>query len=260
MMADFPDRTERSPQGRGAIRRALPALGLVAAAISGYTSQSGSNAQDLSPPDIAPLTNIPMIIQDATLLHFARAQGIGDGLREIMGKLPDSLDLSLRDAGEIVDAGRTERTAYRIDMAYSAGYLDGVEGRWEADRLDRYLDAVFRAEVGLQELADQATLRWAEEIGLDGGRALVTGVMALTVASDPLDPVQPRLGKNEPGLDVAFTEISRETGKLLEALDLAAYVIPVSGIGVTSWPGDGFSVEADTFHLFSTTSEPEFLP
>ena len=210
------------PRGNGRIRRTLPALGLIAAAISGYASQPGGPETAPAPERLAPVVTVPMIVRDATLLHFARAQGVGDALRETVGPLPAPLDRSLQDTAALVEAGRTDLTAYRIDMAYSAGYLDGVEGGWGPERLQGYLNAAFRTEIALFELADQAIVRWAGPLGLEGGRALVTGTMALTVASGPLEPVWS--GPISAGSDrgAAFLEVSIAVRGLLGELEEAA--------------------------------------
>ncbi len=225
-MTHLVDKNAPGPSGNGRIRRALPALGLIAAAISGYNAQSGQTEPARPPEAVARVVTAPMIAQEATLLHFARAQGVGDALRETAGPLPAPLDRSLRDTAALVEAGRTDLTAYRIDMAYSSGYLDGVEGGWGHDRLDAYLNAAFRTEIGLLELADQATLRWADAFGLEGGRALVTGAMALTVAAGPFEPIWS--GPISAGTDrgAAFVEVSSAVRGLLAELNEAAYLPP----------------------------------
>lgn len=221
-MTHLVDKNAPERGGNGRIRRTLPALGLIAAAISGYNAQSGDAARIAEPERVALVVTPPMIAQEATLLHFARAQGVGDAIRERTGPLPAPLGRSLEDAAAIVEGGRTGLTAHKIDMAYSAGYLEGAEGGWGPERLDAYLNATFRTEIGLLELADQATLRWAGTFGLEAGRAIVTGAMAMTVASDPFDPVWS--GPLSEGAEraSAFVEISSATRDLLDALDEAA--------------------------------------
>lgn len=225
-MTHLVDKNAPERGGNGRIRRTLPALGLIAAAISGYNAQSGDAARIAEPERVALVVTPPMIAQEATLLHFARAQGVGDALRETAGPLPDPLDRSLQDAAALVEAGRTDLTAYRIDMAYSAGYLDGVEGGWGPERLDAYLNAAFRTEIGLLELADQATLRWAGTFGLEEGRALVTGAMAMTVMNDPVEPIWSGPVEEPPHRGAAFIEVSVLVREMLSALEEAAYLPP----------------------------------
>lgn len=213
-----------TPRGNGRIRRALPTLGLIVTAIGGISSWS-DRAQVLAAPEVlAPAITTKMIAEDATILHFARAQGIGDAIRETGVPFSDPLNVKLGTIREIVEAARTERTDHRIDMVYSSGYLDAVEGGWDPDRLDRYADAIFQTERGIFELADQATLRWSADLGLEGGRALVTGAIAMTVSYDPYEPIWTGTLEEGSSRGTAFLEVSGATRLLLDAIHDAAYV------------------------------------
>ncbi|PTX52647.1 hypothetical protein IQ03_03897 [Gemmobacter caeni] len=212
------------PRGNGRIRRSLPALGLVAAAISGFTSQSGGSEPVPAPERVAAVVTVPMIVQEATLLHFARAQGIGDAIRETGIPFTDPINARLEEIREIVEEGRTEATAYRVDMAYSAGYLDALEGGWDLNRLENYTESIFRTERGILELSDQATLRWSEHLGLEEGRALVTGTIALTVAQDPYEPIWSGSVEEGPHRGAAFVEVSTSVRLILDEMHEAAYV------------------------------------
>jgi hypothetical protein len=236
------DKNAPTPRGNGMIRRTLPVLGLVAAAISVHAMQSGSN--EAFPPleTVAAAVTAPMIAREATVLHYARAQGIGDALRETTGPLPTRLEESLQGAVGIVAYLRTEATEHRIDMAYSAGYLDGMEGGWGADRLEGYLDAAFRTEIGLLELADRSTLRWAGTFGLEEGRAIVTGAMAMTVASAPFQPIWTGPIDENTEQGAAFLEVSTSVRSLLDVLDDAAYQ-PADLIAATTVPEDEADAE-----------------
>ena len=217
-------KNDATSRGNGRIRRALPALGLVAAAISGYTSQSGGSEAVPVPERVAQVVTVPMIAQEATLLHFARAQGIGDAIRETGIACPEPINDRLGEIRAIVEEGRTEATAYRVDMAYSAGYLDALEGGWDLDRLDRYAESILRTEKGILELADQATLRWSDRLGRDEGRSLVTGTIALTVAQDPYQPIWSGPIGDDPNRGAAFVEVSNEVRLMLDEMHEAAYV------------------------------------
>jgi len=223
-MTHIMPKNESPPRGNGRIRRALPALGLIAAAISGYSSQSGGSEAVPIPEQVAQVVTVPMIAQEATLLHFARAQGIGDAIRETGIAFPEPINDRLGEIRAIVEEGRTEATAYRVDMAYSAGYLDALEGGWDLDRLDRYADSILRTEKGILELSDQATLRWSESIGREEGRALVTGTIALTVAQDPYEPIWTTSIADDPNRGSAFVEVSTAVRLLLDEMHEAAYV------------------------------------
>lgn len=214
-----------SPQKSGRIRKALPALGLIAAAISGYTSQTGGVTPAVAAPEqVAAVVTAPMVAQEATLLHFARAQGVGDAIRETGIAFPDQMNQKLSEVREIVQTGRADGSEYRIDMAYSSGYLDALEGGWELDRLDQYVDAIFRTERGILELADQATIRWSGDLGLEGGRELVIGAMALTVARDPYEIIWSGSLEEDPQRGAAFMEVSGAVRLMLDEMHEAAYV------------------------------------
>ncbi len=225
-MTHLVDKNAPERGGNGRIRRTLPALGLIAAAISGYNAQTGGALPLNEPERVSVVVTPPMIAQEATLLHFARAQGVGDAIREAGTLMPDRLEESLRTAATIVEEGRTGETAYRIDMAYSAGYLDGSEGGWSAERLDGYVTRALMTEIGLLELADQATLRWAGTFGLEEGRALVTGAMAMAVMSDPFEPIWSGPVDEPPQRGIAFIEVSGAVREMLSALEEAAYLPP----------------------------------
>jgi hypothetical protein len=231
------------PQKSGRIRRALPALGLIAAAISGYTSQtSGAGTEMAAPEQLPTAVTAPMIAQEATLLHFARAQGIGDAVRETGVPFPDQMNQKLSEVRQIVETGRTEGSAYRIDMAYSSGYLDALEGGWGISRLDQYVDAIFQTEKGILELADQATIRWSDDLGPEGGRELILGAMALTVVQDPYEVIWSGSITGDPQRMAASMEVSGAVRLLLDEMHEAAYVPePVTGLtGVQAGIPDSF--------------------
>jgi hypothetical protein len=225
-MTQIVNKDAEAGEGRGRIRRALPALGLIAAAVSGYMSQSGGPGAVTLPVPAAPISGPEVIAQEVTLLHFARAQGIGDAIRETGVAFPDPINARLGEIRDIVQEGRTEVTAYKVDMAYSAGYLDGLEGSWDLNRLDRYTETIFQVEKGILELSDQATLRWSARLGDHDAAGLVSGAMAITVAGIAHEPIWtgPITAGTERG-DLFF-EVSAATRLMLAELHDAAYIPP----------------------------------
>jgi len=226
-----------TPRGNGRIRRALPLLGLIATAIGGLTFGSDGSQSLAAPETLSSVITTQMIAQDATLLHFARAQGIGDAIRETGVPFSDPMNAKLGTIREIIETARTEGTDHRIDMVYSSGYLDALEGGWDLGRLDRYADAIFQTERGILELADQATLRWSADLGREEGRALVTGAIAVTVSYDPYEPIWTGTLEEGSSRGTAFLEVSGVTRLLLDAMHEAAYV-PDPAPGLTSGDAD----------------------
>lgn len=217
---------DQAPRGNGRIRKALPVLGLIATAISGLTSQSDGSQVTASPERTGKVVTVQMIADEATLLHYARAQGVGDAIRETGIPFPDQMNEKLGTVRELVETARTGGAAYQIDMAYSSGYLDALGGGWDLGRLDRYVDTIFRTERGILELADQATLRWAGEFGLENGRALITGTIALTVSQDAYAPIRSGTIGEDPVRANAINEVSGAVRRMLEEVHEAAYVPP----------------------------------
>lgn len=211
-------------EGQGRIRRSLPVLGLLAAAASGYMSQSGGPGAVTLPLPATPVYAPEMIAQEATLLHFARAQGIGDAIRETGIAFPDPVNARLDEIRDIVQEGRTEETAYKVDMAYSAGYLDALEGGWDINRLDRYTETIFQVEKGILELSDQATLRWSSRLEEQNTAGLVSFAMAITVADFAHEPIWSGPINTEVEIGDLFFEVSSATRLMLAELHDAAYI------------------------------------
>jgi len=124
----------------------------------------------------------------------------------------------------IVAEARTELTAYNIDMAYSSGYLDAMDGGWDVGRLNHYATSVFQTEKGIMEISDAATLRWAVRLGLEEGRALITGAIAVTVTQDPYQPIWSGTVEDSPYRGAAFIEVSSAVRLMLDEMHEAAYV------------------------------------
>lgn len=219
-MTDIASKNGAAPQGNGRIRRALPALGLVAAAISGYSSQS-SDGHAGQIVDARPPLTVELITQEATLLHYARAQGVGDGLRESGAELPSPLQTRLDEVSDVVAAARTEQTAYQIDMAYSGGMLDASEGHWSPASLENYVQMIDFAQIGIREIADRTTLRWEDELGLDLARVSVTTSLAAALTQMVEISELPQLA-GPMGLAVV-ADVSGELRPLLDHLDDTAF-------------------------------------
>jgi hypothetical protein len=219
-MTHIADKNVTRRSGTGRIRRALPALGLVAAAISGYSSQSSGSSSELGPEPAPPLT-VELIIQEATLLHYARAQGVGDGLREGGALLSERLERRMAEVSETVASARTDQTAYQIDMAYSAGVFDASEGRWSPASLENYVQMIDFAQIGIREIADRTTLRWEEELGLDLARVSVTTSLAAVLTQMADISELPQLS-GPMGLAVV-ADVSGELRPLLDHLDDTAF-------------------------------------
>jgi hypothetical protein len=225
-MTHISPNADQAPRGNGRIRKALPVLGLIATAISGLTSQSDGSQVTASPERTGSVVTVQMIAEEATLLHYARAQGVGDAIRETGIPFPDQMNEKLGTVRDLVNTARTESTGQLVDMAYSSGYLDALEGGWDLVRLERYVDTIYRTERGILELADQATLRWAGEIGLEDGRSLITGAIALTVSQDHYAPIWSGTIGEDPVRANAFVEVSGAVRRMLDAVHEAAYVPP----------------------------------
>lgn len=198
----------------------LPALGLVAAAVSGYGSEgsapSGSAASKVWPP-----LTVETIAEEATLLHYARAQGVGDGLREDGALFPQDLERQMTEVSEIVASARSPDTAYQIDMAYSTGLLDARDGGWSVAALKAYVTTIDFAGIGVREIADQATLRWEPQIGIDLARETVMQALAVTLAGgSEVSDVSETAGTR--GLAV-LADVSGQLRPLLDRLNETAF-------------------------------------
>lgn len=246
-MTHLGQHNHKSQTGAGRIRRVIPLLGMISAAIHGYTSQTnGASAPPPDPELIAPLVSAEMISLDVTLLHYARAQGVGDALIEDGAVIPSRLRRAMGAVAEIVAEGRTETTAYQVDMAYSSGHLEGSEGGWSALRLDEYVSAISGTQIGIRELADQATLRWSEVFGLEEGRSFVTGTIAMTVSAEGMSPIWSGQIEDGSGRSDAFLEVSGAVRTMITSLQEAAFGALIPGAdpvladreGAEKWPTD----------------------
>lgn len=209
------------------VRRTLPALGLVTAAMSGYSSQSSTGASLTALDPVPPLT-VELITQEATLLHYARAQGVGDGLREAGTVLPEPLEARMSDVAMTVEGARTGRTAHKIDLAYSEGRLDAEEGSWSADALANYVRTIDFTQAGIREIADRSTLHWEAELGLERARGTVR--TALAVALTEFAEVTDLPSLNE-GMGLAvLAHVSGRLRPLLGHLEDTAFGPPETGL------------------------------
>jgi hypothetical protein len=220
-------KNEERPRGNDRIRRALPALGLVAAAITGYSAQ-GSGGQTGPDPDArAPLT-VELISHETTLLHHARAQGIGDGLRKMGVPFSEALAMRMTEVSEAVDAARNDRTSYQIDMAYLAGRQDASEdaseGAWSAAALETYVRTIDFAAIGIREIADRATLRWETRLGIDQSRETVRAALAVNLMEGSEIPASLR-SQGGTGLAV-LADVSGHLRPLLDHLHDTAFGPP----------------------------------
>lgn len=219
-MTCIADKNGTGRSGNGRIRRTLPALGLVASALSGYSAQT-SDTSAVQAHVVRPPLTVEVITQEATLLHYARAQGVGDGLRESGVDMPGRLQSRLAEVSETVTSARTDQTAYQIDMAYSAGVLDASEGHWSPAYLENYVRMIDFAQIGIREIADRTTLRWEEEIGLDLARVSVTTSLAAVLTQMADISELPQLA-GPMGLAVV-ADVSGELRPLLDHLDDTAF-------------------------------------
>lgn len=212
---------------RASLRRVLPALGLVSAAISLAGPQFSVAKIAPALPSEPPAMTVEMMAKDATLLHHARALGIGDALRETGVIFDAELQEKTVAVSQAVAEGRNPSTEVKIDMAYSDGYLDGSEGSWSVERLDAYIDRIFGAEVGFREISDQSFLRWKGQLGEEETRNMVSGTIALTVADFPEDVILATSLMSKPERFELFTSVSATVKGILDGLNDAAYFPPI---------------------------------
>jgi hypothetical protein len=134
----------------------------------------------------------------------------------------------MSDVAITVEAGRTGRTAHKVDLAYSEGRLDAEEGAWSADALANYVRTIDFAQAGIREIADRSTLHWEAEFGLEGARETVQTALAvaLTEFADVSDLPPLRDG---PGLAV-LAHVSGRLRPLLGHLEDTAFGPPETGL------------------------------
>jgi hypothetical protein len=130
----------------------------------------------------------------------------------------------MTEVSETVDAARNDRTAYQIDMAYSAGRLDASEGAWSAAALENYVRTIDFAGVGIREIADRATLRWETRFGIDQSRETVSAALAANLVGETEILETLRSGE-EAGLAV-FADVSEDLRPLLDHLHDTAFGPP----------------------------------